>query len=661
MTPSKVLSATLLLFSCVLSVSLTGCTLATTAGPGPVTGSAISGVVHGGQQPISGAKVYLLAASPSGNGSPSLSLLTSALTGNAVDGIGAYGTTDGNGNFSVSSDYSCTTGYSLGSSTASGGTALPGNEQVYLYIAGGNPGLGTGTNSNIGLMAALGPCNSQFSPVLQVNEITTVAAAYALAGFATDATHISSSGTPLALTGLTNAGLNSQNLANVTTGATASAMANRIVPSANIITIANMLAACINGASGNSSCTKLFFYTRTGGASGTAPTDTASAAINLAHNPYPTATGVTTLYGLTSATPAFAGGLSTQPNDFTLGLQFSNSGCFNNAAHGLAIDASGSAWSLGGHGLCKFSSSGALATPATGNGYTGGGFVAGQNLAIDNSGNVWVANTTFNTLSKFSNSGTASSPSGGYPASGNSSDNGGISNPLDIAIDASGNIWIANQSGTLSKFSSSGTAVSSSTGYSDGGSNVAFTGVAIDASGNVWASNTNNSSFSEFNSSGNALSPKTGYYGGGLSNPYDVAIDPAGNVWAPNHYFASLSKFTSAGGATSGINGYQGNGNISNPTNIAIDPTGNVWVANSGSNTVSLFTNSGSEISGDPAYTGSGTIYAPVNVALDGSGDVWVTNANGSLTELIGASVPVVTPVVANLVSPYGTSAVNRP
>ena len=110
MTSSNILYAMLLLLFCGFSVSLTGCTLATTAGPSPLAGTAIAGVVHGGQAPISGARIYLLAANPAGYGSPSLSLLPSALTGNAVDTIGAYGTTNTTGGFSVSGDYSCTTG-----------------------------------------------------------------------------------------------------------------------------------------------------------------------------------------------------------------------------------------------------------------------------------------------------------------------------------------------------------------------------------------------------------------------------------------------------------------------------------------------------------------------------------------------------------------------
>ena len=562
------------------------------------------------------------------------------------------------GLFDVDGDYSCTTGYSQGADTTSGGVTLPGDEQVYLYVAGGNPGLNTGDNDSIGLMAALGPCNAQFSAFLEVNEITTVAAAYALAGFATDATHVSSSGSPLALKGLANAGLNSVNLANVFNGTAESYGAYTIAPSYNTIMIANILAACVNGATANSSCYTLFQNTQTEGTSGTKATDTATAAIHLAHNPYPSADGVTALYGLISGTPAFAGGLSVEPNDFTLGINIQNSNCFNNSAYGLAIDAAGSAWALGGTGVCKFSSNGVPLTSYYGFDH-GGCFGGGQNLAIDNSGNVWIPARAYSRLCKISNSGTAISSSSGYTG-------GGISTPFDVAIDASGNVWLANATGSLSKFSSSGAPLSGSNGYTDGGSNDAYYGVAIDTGGHAWAANYGNSSVSEFSSTGVALSPTTGYYKGGLENPYDVAIDASGNVWAPNYNSDSVSELDSSGNALSpnrgpyGDGGFVGDG-VDSPISIAIDSKGDVWTANFNGDSVTPFTSSGIGLSGDPGYTGSGTVYGPVSVALDGSGDVWVTNYDGTLTELIGASSPVVTPIAANLVAPYGSAAVNRP
>ena len=102
-----------------LASLLTGCALTDTATThSPIPGPAISGVAFGGSQPITGAKVYLLAANPGGYGNASLSLLTSAATGNAADSVGSYVTTSSTGGFNLApsgnADYDCTQGLRLG-------------------------------------------------------------------------------------------------------------------------------------------------------------------------------------------------------------------------------------------------------------------------------------------------------------------------------------------------------------------------------------------------------------------------------------------------------------------------------------------------------------------------------------------------------------------
>jgi hypothetical protein len=82
-------------------------------------------------------------------------------------------------------------------------------------------------------MTVLGACPgngnlfANLSPVT-MNEVSTIAAAYAMAGFATDVTHVSSSGTPLAQIGVANAFANAGNLVSLATGSALS-----ITPSGN--------------------------------------------------------------------------------------------------------------------------------------------------------------------------------------------------------------------------------------------------------------------------------------------------------------------------------------------------------------------------------------------------------------------------------------------
>ena len=60
--------ASSLALSFLLCVFLSGCSLSTTSAPTADAGVAIAGVVHGGQQPIVGAHVYLFAANTTGYG-----------------------------------------------------------------------------------------------------------------------------------------------------------------------------------------------------------------------------------------------------------------------------------------------------------------------------------------------------------------------------------------------------------------------------------------------------------------------------------------------------------------------------------------------------------------------------------------------------------------
>ena len=234
------------------------------------------GIVLHGNAAISGAHVYLLAAGVDGYGKPSTSLLSPASTG-ASDTLGAYVTTDVTGHFYISGMYQC----------------IP-NTQVYAYALGGNAG--SGENPASGLLAVLANCPQSgiisIPQPITVNEVTTVAAAYVLAGFAKDATHVSSSGTPLAQTGIANAFSNAVNLVDGTTGSalTTTPAGNGAVPQSEINTLANILAACVGLTSGTS-CPSLFeAATDDGTATGTQPTDTATAAINIAHHPGANAT-----------------------------------------------------------------------------------------------------------------------------------------------------------------------------------------------------------------------------------------------------------------------------------------------------------------------------------------------------------------------------------
>ncbi|MGB6719449.1 MAG: hypothetical protein WBE72_01535 [Terracidiphilus sp.] len=669
------------------SLLLAGCSgtpvmTTTSTQPDQVQGTALHGRVRGGQNPISGASVYLYAVGTGGYGgngivasssNASTSLLNSnVLSQTPAGGIDSsnnyYVTTDGSGNFSITSDYTCPSA----------------SAQVYLYAVGGNPG--AGSNSAAGLLAGLGSCGSlNSSTYIVVNEVSTIATAYSIAGYATDATHISSSGTALAATDVANAFATIANLETLSTGVALATTptSGGSVPQAKISTLANILAACINSTGPSSTgCTTLLSGALSGGTTGTAPTDTATAAINIAHHPV---ANMANLFALQTANSPFMPDLSAVPNDFTISIVVSGGeGSEFGYPEYVAVDASGNIWVTNGQAYCcvhgevsKFSNTG---VNINNTGYFGFGMSYPMGIAIDATGNVWTANlgdhavgdSFSGTISKLSSTGAILNP---YGLSGSGYTAGGFSNGFGIAIDATGNVWAGNAGGgsvnspydnghgtALVELDSSGNVLSGASGFTGGGINGPL-GVAIDNSGNVWTANSGNWTISEFGSTGTPISPSGGYTGGGLNDPYGIAVGPGPFIWAANENNSTWTAFTDTG--TSLFGGSASGDNVTNPFSLALDGAGNIWIP-SGNGTLEEFASSGA-LSGTTGFS-DGYTNAYVGIAIDGSGNVWVVRPNGinslsvgSLTEFVGAAVPVVTPIVANLRSPYGSQPVNEP
>ena len=282
------------------------------------------------------------------------------------------------------------------------------------------------------------------------------------------------------------------------------------------------------------------------------------------------------------------------------------------APYGIAIDSSGNVWvaNYGSNNVTKLSPSGAtLGTYAVG--------TQPKGIAIDSSGNAWVANYGSNNVTKLSPSGATL---GTYAVG---------TNPESVVIDLSGNIWITNfSSSTVTKLSSNGVLIGTYTttisynGYSP-------VGLAIDNSGNVWIAN-NSTSASHYyvnvlNSSGNpVLSADVGY-----ATPFDVKIDSLGNIWVSDPTYNNILKLNSGGS----IIGNYSTG--SNPESIAIDSSNNVWIVNKSSNNVMEFNSSGTVIGTYNVGT------SPQGIAIDSSGNVWVANqGDNTVTKLSVAGNP---------------------
>jgi hypothetical protein len=637
----------------------------------------IQGRNFGGHAPIVGARIFVLEATTNGYGAIAKSLLNAPTTGatypkqdtsgDATNGF-YYVVTDANGNFSITGDYKCDAG-----------------QPVYLYAAGGSPSTVTNAPSNQAIvnLAMLGKCdlNQNFSSInfVFMNEVSTVAAAYAMAGFATDSVHIGSSSTNL--TGLVNAALNANTLYNIQGNGLANSVnpnnSNGVVPQQTIHSLANIIASCVDSnnttvgttpaaiKAESPACSALFLAATSNGVTAssstggsTVPTDTATAVINIAHYPagintYPTdnpsdSTNPSALYNAPTSTGPFTPALTAAPTDWTIALTYKNLP----TPAAIAIDASGNAYvgtssATAGY-INELSAQGMLNATST---------VSVPNLtalAVSTGAapNVWATSHSNGELYKFSSS----------LATNSTFTSAKVSAPSAMAVDSAGNVYVVNNADSspyfyLQEFNSSGATNYATAGFEFSVGN----GIALAKNNDVWVSSTNSAL-------GLYPNPSTGN-ANAVTSPSPnavtaVAVDYLGNAWvtANQNTNALLRQYstTSTNPNYYGVNGYDNAaaGGMSTPVALAIDGSNvnngknfNVWVANTGNNTVSEISSSSTTSTLSPSVgyqSGTGLIKTPSAIEVDNSGNVWVTNqGNSTVTEIIGSATPVTTPLAA--------------
>jgi sugar lactone lactonase YvrE len=616
----------ILIAASAAALGLAGCG-ATLATPSAFDQAAsINGTVHGGQQPVSGALVSLIAPGTSGYGSAGTVLATA--------------TTAANGSFTLPRPYTCPSSTGV----------------VYLLATGGNAG--GGLNSLIAEAAVAGPCGSLTAgSFFNISEVTTVAAAYTLAPFATVTTGLTTIGTSATNTqGLNNAFGAASNLANLATGnahVTAD-FVGIVPPTAELNTLADILSTCVNqgtpiGPAG--SCATLFTDTSPSG--GVAPTDTFQAAINLAKNP---ALNNTPLFNLVTASAPYQPTLTAAPGDFSLALGY-NGGAITtgNGTICVVIDASGDAWITTGypgtstHALTEISPAGTYfsgSTVAATTGFGAGALSSPIGLVIDASGNFVVANNGGNNILKFNSSGS-------QIASFSSSSLGG---PNGITVDAGGNTWVANYSAgaDVTTIVTPAFAESSHSPLTTG----AFGAVDVAAGPlAVWQTNHTTTVVSRIDLSTFAVT---------TANLRDttagVDIDHNNNAWVADTSTGNVFEITNAGVITGPQGGFvYPNGGVQS---IAIDGLGNIfgggYLSSTQQGALVEYNNSGTYLATPNGFYGSNVIpNLPQidGIAIDGSGNVWIAGTNQGTTlpvyvaEVIGIAAPVVTPRVTAVIN----------
>jgi len=292
---------------------------------------------------------------------------------------------------------------------------------------------------------------------------------------------------------------------------------------------------------------------------------------------------------------------------------------------GAAVDSSGNVYVADPYNfMIRKITPGGLVTTLAGSGALGAANGPGASasfdypyaVAVDSSGNVYVADTINNLIREITPGGVVSTLAGGgpgYPLNGTGTA-ASFNGPWGIAVDSSGNVYVADQGNQMIRKITPGGVVttlagSGSVGFANGpGATAAFYnpfGVAVDAAGNVYVADSYNQLIRKITPGGvvSTLAGTVGVSGStnatgtaaSFSMPIGVAVDAAGNVYVSDSWNNLIRKI-SPGGVVSTLAGQAGvagstNGNCSvssfnHPYEIAVDASGVVYVADQDNNLI---------------------------------------------------------------------------
>ncbi|MEO7030364.1 MAG: hypothetical protein ABI147_13285 [Acidobacteriaceae bacterium] len=661
------------------SLLLAGCGL----GDAPISNSTLSaasfsGKINGGPNPIVGAtvKLYTTGTGPGNATNGGYGVGSFVQEANAVSGPGRDTAADG-------------------SFTFAGGYPCPSGQFLYIVSAGGDTG--AGFNAKTFLVSALGRCDDLFSGgqyiggFIYLNELSTVAAAYALGNFTTitgqgffaqvgigapssnnavnGCVANGTSCTTTAEAGLRHAFQNAGNLKNPFSPVANSTLpqnASAQVPLQLINSIANTVVSCVNSNGNSNACRVLFGATNTDFSNG----NTFQALVNLAKNPKLTGTPFSTSDFLAAATPQtsfYQPSLAFAPQDFSIAIYYPKLTGKTTGAQGLTFPFSGSldindnyyignydSAALASSNLASFNSNGTLVsfTPDSTT------LVAASGVSADAIGDVYSVGFTPNqggNIDRFliDNVTGAIVPS---PTSRGI----GTPQPISSAVDRQNNLWVGTQSNAaIIEVAANGTLPFIA------GVNAPVNAVAVDPDQNIWVTNSSATnpaanailvvqntgttaapSYSTSNILGASI-PNLGVSGVSFvtASPYSAYIansssTPGLTLVVPTVSGAEVTNLN-VGTATS-----VGNGPVNNQT----DGNGVIWAAD-GADIVE-FTPTASVVTRlTPCRLGSistrqceGVPYAGIqSVSIDSAGSVWfLASGTGSASEMIGAAAPTV-------------------
>lgn len=346
-------------------------------------------------------------------------------------------------------------------------------------------------------------------------------------------------------------------------------------------------------------------------------------------------------------------------------------------------------YTMAGNGTSGFSGDGGQSTVAELNRPDG--------VAVDNSGNVYVADFSNYRIRKVNTGGIITTIAGngtyGYSGNGGPATAANIGEPGGIIVDGSGNIYYSDQGlydyrmissgGIINAFVAIGNCnniCSSGDGAPATAANIwGVWGTAVDNAGNVYVTSADTYTIRYINSGiinnfagskgGLVSSCATCYPGiigfsgdGGpataaeLNNPSSVAADAFGNVYIGDKNNNRIRKVntngiitTIAGNGTAGFSGDGGPATaaeLNAPTAVAVDNAGNVYICDGSNNRVRMVNTSGiittvagngtTGFSGDGGPATAAELNVPCGIAIDGCGQhLYIADENNNRIRLV--------------------------
>ena len=337
-------------------------------------------------------------------------------------------------------------------------------------------------------------------------------------------------------------------------------------------------------------------------------------------------------------------------------------------------------------------------------------------LLVDGSGNIYIGDQLNYRVRKISGGvggnistvvGTGTAGDTGATGNGGAATSAQIRTPCGLALDGSGNLFLADTGnhevkkvttgGTITIVAGTGTG--GFAGNNHPGTQAQFNnpvGLAVDTAGNLYIADSGNNQIRVLNTASNmsayAGNATAGYFGDGgpagaaeLDNPTDIAFDGAGNLYVADTNNGVIRKITPGGGsittiAGNGFSAFSGDGGLATqaalnrPRGVAVDGAGNIYITDTLNSRVRVVTPDGKihTVAGTGALgrTGDGgpatraSLFFPTVVRVDASGNVYVADSQNSAVRLLTpVAVPTVPPTVSsvNSASEFGGSSTVAP